>query len=86
VGALLAQPFFATNALAALLAKLVFADASFPPFAGWQWATVLGAIVAGLAIGELLAPRVSAAAIRRGLIALAYLGGAATLFQGVAHL
>jgi uncharacterized membrane protein YfcA len=81
-----AQPFFATNALAALVAKLVFADASFPPFAGWQWATVLGAIVAGLAVGELLAPRVSAAAIRRGLIALAYLGGAATLVQGVAHL
>ncbi len=81
-----AQPFFATNAVAALVAKLVLADASFPAFAGWQWATVLGSIVAGLVIGDLLAPRVSAAAMRRGLVALAYLGGIATLTQGIAHL
>ncbi|AEG44882.1 sulfite exporter TauE/SafE family protein [Isoptericola variabilis] len=81
-----AQPFFATNALAALVAKLSLTDASFPPFSGWEWATVLGSIVAGLVVGDVLAPRVSAAAMRRGLIVLAYVGGFATLGQGLAHL
>jgi len=81
-----AQPFFATNALAALVAKLVLTDASFPPFAAWQWAVVLGAIVVGLVIGDLLAPRIPAATVRRGLIVLAYVGGFATLTQGLLHL
>jgi len=81
-----AQPFFATNALAALITKLTLTDASFPPFAVWQWAVVLGAVVLGLVLGDLLAPRVPAAAVRRGLIVLAYLGGAATLVQGLLHL
>jgi uncharacterized membrane protein YfcA len=81
-----AQPFFATNAVAALVAKLVFADASFPPFAGWEWVTVLASIAAGLVVGDLLAPRVSAAAMRRVLILLAYVGGTATLVQGLTDL
>ncbi|MEL7974273.1 sulfite exporter TauE/SafE family protein [Isoptericola sp. F-RaC21] len=81
-----AQPFFATNALAALVTKLTLTDASFPPFAVWQWAVVLGAVVLGLVLGDLLAPRVPAAAVRRGLIVLAYVGGAATLVQGLLHL
>ncbi|MGW8564720.1 TSUP family transporter [Isoptericola sp. NPDC055881] len=81
-----AQPFFATNALAALAAKLLLTDASFPPFAVWQWAVVLGAVVAGLVVGDRLAPHVSAVAVRRGLVVLAYAGGVATLVQGVLHL
>ncbi len=81
-----AQPFFATNAVAALVAKLVLADASFPPFDGLQWATVLLSIVAGLVVGDLLAPRVSASAVRRVLVLLAYVGGAATLWRGLAEL
>ncbi|MCK9796003.1 sulfite exporter TauE/SafE family protein [Isoptericola sp. 4D.3] len=81
-----AQPFFATNALAALVAKLLLTDASFPPFAVWQWAVVLGAVVAGLLVGDRVAPHVPAAAVRRGLIVLAYLGGVATLVQGLLHL
>jgi uncharacterized membrane protein YfcA len=81
-----AQPFFATNALAALITKLTLTDASFPPFAVWQWAVVLGAVVVGLVLGDLLAPRVPAAAVRRGLIVLAYVGGLATLAQGLLHL
>ncbi|GAA1740951.1 sulfite exporter TauE/SafE family protein [Isoptericola hypogeus] len=81
-----AQPYFATNALAALAAKLVLADAAFPAFAGWQWAVVLGAIVVGLVIGDLVAPRVSAVAMRRGLIVLAYVGGLATLARGLTEL
>jgi len=81
-----AQPFFATNALAALVAKLTLTDASFPPFDAWQWVVVLGAIVAGLVVGDRLSPHVPAAAVRRGLVVLAYAGGVATLVQGVLHL
>lgn len=81
-----AQPFFAANALAALVAKLVLADASFPALDGWQWALLMAAIVGGLAIGEGLAPRVSATATRRVLVVLAYVGGLATLVRGLAHL
>ncbi|MFI2101705.1 TSUP family transporter [Isoptericola sp. NPDC019693] len=81
-----AQPFFATNALAALVAKLTLTDASFPPFDVWQWAAVLAAIVVGLAVGDWLTPRVPAPAVRRGLIVLAYVGGVATLVQGLLRL
>ncbi|WP_418276379.1 TSUP family transporter [Isoptericola jiangsuensis] len=77
-----AQPFFAANALAALAAKLVLADASFPALDVWQWVVLMAAIVGGLVIGEVLAPRVSAAHTRRALIVLAYAGGAATLVRG----
>ncbi|WP_402468889.1 TSUP family transporter [Isoptericola aurantiacus] len=78
-----AQPFFAANALAALVAKLVLADASFPALTGWEWALLMAAIVGGLAVGDALAPRVSAVAMRRVLIALAYVGGVATLARGL---
>jgi uncharacterized membrane protein YfcA len=81
-----AQPFFATNALAALTAKLTLSDASLPSFDWWQWVVVLGSIVAGLVLGDLLVPRVSATAMRRGLVVLAYVGGAATLVRGLAEL
>jgi uncharacterized protein len=81
-----AQPFFAANALAALVAKLLLADASFPSMAPWEWVLLMVAIVGGLAIGEVLAPRVSAEATRRVLIALAYLGGLATLTRGLVGL
>ncbi|ANC29672.1 Sulfite exporter TauE/SafE [Isoptericola dokdonensis DS-3] len=81
-----AQPYFAANALAALTAKLVLADASFPALDPWQWVVVMAAILGGLGIGEVLAPRVSAARTRQVLVALAYVGGAATLVRGAVGL
>lgn len=81
-----AQPYFATNALAALVAKLTLTGAAFPVFEWWQWAVVMAAIVAGLVVGDLVAPRVPAVAMRRGLIVLAYVGGLATLARGLADL
>ncbi|GAB4083409.1 sulfite exporter TauE/SafE family protein [Myceligenerans cantabricum] len=81
-----AQPFFMTNALAAMAAKLTFADARFPAFAVWEWVVIGLALLASIGLGELLAPHVSREATRRVLIVLAYVGGAATLTQGIAHL
>lgn len=77
------QPIFLTNALAAIAAKLLVADATFPDLAGWEWATVLVALVASVGLGELLAGRVSASATRKVLVALAYAGGFATLSRGL---
>ncbi|MBL0887685.1 sulfite exporter TauE/SafE family protein [Myceligenerans indicum] len=81
-----AQPFFMTNALAAMAAKLLFAGATFPAFAVWEWLVIGLALVGSIALGELLAPRLSREATRRVLVVLAYVGGAATLARGVAQL
>lgn len=81
-----AQPFFATNALASLLAKLTLSDASFPSFDWWEWVVVLASIVVGLAVGDALVPRVSATTMRRGLVVLAYAGGLTTLVRGLTEL
>ncbi|MBO0607523.1 sulfite exporter TauE/SafE family protein [Myceligenerans salitolerans] len=81
-----AQPFFMTNALAAMTAKLVFADASFPAFALWEWLVIAVALVGSIGLGELLAPHLSREATRRVLIVLAYAGGVATLARGLVHL
>lgn len=77
------QPIFMTNALAAMTAKLVVADASFPALAGWEWVTVLVALLASVGLGELLVGRISASATRKVLVTLAYVGGFATLGRGL---
>ncbi|WP_125777489.1 sulfite exporter TauE/SafE family protein [Antribacter gilvus] len=79
-----AQPFFLTNAAAALTAKLIFTDASLPAMSPWGWVAVAAAAVAGIGLGEVLAPRVSREATRRVLVVLAYAGGVATLVRGLA--
>ncbi|MBE1878018.1 sulfite exporter TauE/SafE family protein [Myceligenerans pegani] len=81
-----AQPFFMTNALAAMAAKVIFAGATFPAFAVWEWVVIGLALVASIGLGELLAPRISREATRRVLVVLAYVGGAATLGRGLAQL
>lgn len=81
-----AQPFFMTNALAAMTAKLVFSGAALPALTAWEWLAIAGALVGGIVLGELLAPRVSREATRRALIGISYLGGAAALLRGLSHL
>lgn len=81
-----AQPFFMTNALAAVVAKVTVADVALPPLAWWQWLVVGAALFGGVWVGELLAGRVSASATRRVLVALAYVGGLATLTRGIVTL
>ncbi|MDR7384338.1 sulfite exporter TauE/SafE family protein [Promicromonospora iranensis] len=80
------QPIFLTNALAAMTAKLLVADATFPDLAVWEWVTVFVALLASVGLGELLAGRISASATRKVLVTLAYVGGFATLGRGVLDL
>jgi len=81
-----AQPFFMTNAVAAVVAKVTVADVVLPPLAWWAWLVVGAALFGGVWVGELLAGRVSASATRRVLVALAYVGGLATLTRGLVTL
>ena len=77
------QPIFLTNAIAAMAAKLLVADATFPDLAVWEWVTVFVALVASIGLGELLVGRISASATRKVLVTLAYVGGLATLTRGL---
>lgn len=81
-----AQPFFMTNALAAMTAKIVLTGAAFPTLAWWEWALIGAAMLGSIGLGELLAPRVSREAARRVLIVLSYAGGIATLVRGITDL
>lgn len=81
-----AQPFFMTNALAAIGAKVTVGDVVLPSFPWWAWLVVAAALCGGVWAGELLAGRVSASATRRVLVVLAYVGGLATLARGVVGL
>ncbi|PUB24318.1 hypothetical protein C8K30_10964 [Promicromonospora sp. AC04] len=81
-----AQPFFMTNALAAIAAKVTVGDVVLPAFPWWAWLIVAAALFGGVWLGELLAGRVSASATRKVLVALAYIGGLATLARGLAGL
>ncbi len=78
-----AQPIFLTNAIAAMTAKLLVADVTFPGFAVWEWVAVGVALVASIGLGELLVGRISASATRKVLVTLAYIGGFATLARGL---
>jgi uncharacterized membrane protein YfcA len=81
--AVTAQPFFFTNAVAALTAKLVFTDASFPALQPLEWVLIVVTIAASLVLGEFLAKRISGDSTRRILVVLAYAGGVATLVRGL---
>lgn len=81
-----AQPIFLTNAIAAMTAKLLVADATFPDLAVWEWAVVGVALVASIGLGELLVGRISVSATRKVLVTLAYVGGFATLGRGLVDL
>jgi hypothetical protein len=69
-----------------MTAKLLFADATFPAFAVWEWVTIGVALLASVGLGELLVGRISASATRKVLVTLAYVGGFATLGRGLLDL
>jgi uncharacterized protein len=53
---------------------------------GWQWLAILGAMITGIVAGDLLSGRVPAAAARRIVTVIAYLGAVATLGKGLMEL
>lgn len=71
------QVYFAALNVASLIAK------GWPTLDALPWAVSLGALVAGLALGNILARRVSHAAARRLVVGVALAGSVATVIKGV---
>jgi uncharacterized membrane protein YfcA len=80
------QPYFVTTGLTSLVSKYVLSGGHLPGLAGWQWLSILAAMVTGIIAGDLLSGKVKPAAVRRIVVAVAYLGAASTLTKGFLEL
>lgn len=80
------QPYFVTTGLTSLVSKYVLSGGHVPGLAGWQWLSILVAMVAGIIAGDLLSGKVKPASVRRIVVAIAYLGAVSTLAKGFIEL
>lgn len=80
------QPYFVTTGLTSLVSKYVLSGGHVPGLDGWQWLSILAAMVAGIIAGDLLSGKVRPASVRRIVIAIAYVGAASTLTKGFLEL
>lgn len=80
------QPYFFVIASLSLLTKLVIAPEAWPALDWWIWTGIVGALLAGIAIGEVLSSRVSARAARRAVIVIAFAGAATAVANGLSGL
>jgi uncharacterized membrane protein YfcA len=76
------QPYFVTTGLSSLVSKYVLSGGHVPGLDGWQWLSILAAMVAGIIAGDLLSGKVKPAAVRRIVVAIAYVGAVSTLAKG----
>jgi uncharacterized membrane protein YfcA len=81
-----AQAYFVAIGAVALVSKLAPSGWVLPELEPGAWPWVIAALLTGLVLGELLAPRVGHRAARIAVIAIAYLGGAAALIDGLLDL
>ena len=81
-----AQPYFVVIGVASLVGKFVATGWAAPALDTAAWPIVIAALVVGLAIGEFLSPRISHRVARIAVIAIAYVGGAAALVDGLVDL
>jgi uncharacterized membrane protein YfcA len=77
------QPYFFTIGAFSLASKAVTAPTSFPSLPWSMWLAVAVACLAGLVLGDIASKFVPTRAAQILLIALAYLGAAATIVRGV---
>ncbi|WP_188669014.1 sulfite exporter TauE/SafE family protein [Tersicoccus solisilvae] len=80
------QPYFLTLGLCSLGAKWVASGGRMPGLEPWQWVTIIACTAGGLLLGQRIAPHVPAAAARRIVVAIAYLGAASLLVKGLTDL
>lgn len=80
------QPYFVTTGLTSLLSKYVMSGGHLPALEGWQWLSILAAMLAGIVAGDLLSGRVKPVSVRRIVVVIAYLGAVSTLTKGVVEL
>lgn len=77
------QPYFVVTGIATVAGKIIASPGGLPSYEWWLWAVLVVSMVAGLGLGELLSRWVSASAARVTVIALAYLGAALAVVEGV---
>ncbi|MEA5454606.1 sulfite exporter TauE/SafE family protein [Sinomonas sp. JGH33] len=80
------QPYFITTGTTSLLAKVAATGGHWPALELWQWLLVLGCMLIGIVVGDLLARRVAGDTVRRVVIAIAYGGAALAIVNGISHL
>jgi uncharacterized membrane protein YfcA len=80
------QPYFVTTGLTSLVSKYVLSGGHVPALEGWQWLGILAAMITGIVAGDLLTGRVRPGAVRRIVVAIAYLGAVSTLAKGFVEL
>ncbi|WP_426986915.1 TSUP family transporter [Pseudarthrobacter sp. Y6] len=80
------QPYFVTTGLSSLVSKYVLSGGHVPGLDGWQWLSILAAMVAGIIAGDLLSSKVKPASVRRIVVAIAYIGAVSTLAKGFIEL
>lgn len=77
------QPIFLVGGALSFTVKVLSGAADITAIEPALWATTLAALVAGIAAGTKLAPRVPSTIAHRIAIALAFLGGATALVRGL---
>lgn len=81
-----AQPYFVVIGVASLVGKLGATGWALPELEPGSWPFVIGALLVGLALGELLHRRIPHRAARIAVIVIAYAGGIAAIVDGATEL
>jgi len=77
------QVVFLTTATAAVVGKLVTGSAGLPTLPSAYWLAAAAALLVGIAVGHVVAPRVSRTWAWRLVVAIALVGSIAAIAQGV---
>ncbi len=81
-----AQPYFVVIGVASLVGKLGATGWVLPELEPGAWPLVIGALLVGLGLGELLHKRIPHHAARIAVIVIAYAGGVAAMVDGALEL
>ena len=81
-----AQPYFVVIGAASLVGKLGATGWALPELDPGAWPLVIGALLVGLGLGELLHKRIPHHAARIAVIVIAYAGGVAAMVDGALEL
>lgn len=78
------QPFFIISGIFSATTKVAIDHSTWPSFDLWQWGLLLVAVVGGVVLGNLLAPKVKDYIARRIVLTLAVLGSIMAVVKGIA--
>jgi hypothetical protein len=77
------QPFFVMLGLTSFITKVVLSEQGLPDYEWWVWPLVIVCTLIGLTLGEWVSKIISVRAARITVIVISYLGGTATIIDGL---